>query len=435
MKYVRLICFSVLLFFHTYSAYGITLKECIDLSLKNSKVLLAYENLIKSNIYSHKKDQNSLLPQLSATGEMSYLNYDPKSDFKSGFEEKINAELSLDLKNIIARYPELSRMEIEKSTLLKALAENEIRKNITQDYYKLYILLKKKPEYLNTKTYFDEHVKDIEYLKSMGMDVKLDLIRAQMQRKSINISIQNINSTIKSTLLSLNSMMDSAFIEKDFFSMDDPLMDGAKSGPQPSEVKDTEKDGGAAQPDSLEKISINKISLVYENRLSELDLKIAEEAYKQSKLYSIPSLHFGVDHNFNNIDPNTEANRIYLAISLEVFDFAQKMNEEKQLKYNYEYQKNIYEENRKKLKLRIEQLIEEIDNAQAAYLHTQDNLEDEKKILYTARTYYRQGKLKETDLLDIFSEYLSAEEQAFEAQYNYLYKKAELDYIFEGFEK
>ena len=50
----------------------------------------------------------------------------------------------------------------------------------------------------------------------------------------------------------------------------------------------------------------------------------------------------------------------------------------------------------------------------------------------TAKEYYRQGKIKETDLLSVFSEYLEARQQSWEALDTYLDKKAGLDYLLAG---
>jgi len=106
--------------------------------------------------------------------------------------------------------------------------------------------------------------------------------------------------------------------------------------------------------------------------------------------------------------------------------------ERRRLKSAYEYQKNIFDENQRKLKVQIGQLITDIENLETVYKNTVKNIESATQNIETAKSYYEKGKIKETDLLSVFSEYLAAKEQFYENLYNYLYKKAELDFILQG---
>ncbi len=434
MKFFKIIVFLFLSVFVSHSAFALTLEECKRASLDNSNLLQAYENLIKSSIYSNKKDKASLFPQLTAFYQPDYVQFSDRSDFSYGYETKVGLTLSLDLNKLLVDYPQLSRLEIEKNKLLKSVAENEIQKDVTQNYYKIYVFLKKKKDYQDADSYFKEHIKDIENLQAKGVDVKLDLIRADVQMKSLNIALGNANSEISNALISLNSLMRTSYKEEDFAVMDVPDLEAIQTDQNVFDENIPEEPIEDSPIENIEKIVPNKIFKLEQSKLDEFDLKIAKETYEQSKFYYMPSLQLGVDHNIRTVDPNVEEYKSYLVLNFNLFDFGQKANESKKLKYNYEYQKNFFEENQRKLKVRIDQLIIEIENLQTTYKNALDNLKSAQKSIDTAKIYYQQGKIKETDLLSVFSESMSVKDQVYETLYNFFSKKAELDSMVRGME-
>ncbi len=417
------------------SAYPLALNECITRSLDNGKLVQAYENQIKAAIYDYKKQRSELLPQTVATTGVDHLWYSPKADLDplSGFVGKVGVELSMDLQKLIASYPELARLEIEKSELLKTITRNVIRKEVTQDYYTLYVLLKKKKDYEGVDSYFGDHIKDVLKLQDSGVDVKLDLIRAQVQQNSIHVSMSNINGEISKALISLNSRMASDFKESDFASMTEPELPEATAQAifNENEPK-TEAEIQTSYVERVEAGYAKKLSDIYQLKLDASEVKIAKEAFRQSQFYYIPSLQFGAEHNIHTIDPTVEAYRLSLSMSLNIFDFPQKEFEKRKLERTYAYQKDVFDENERKLKVQIDQLITDIENLQTTYKNAVANLGGATQIIVTAKTYYEQGKIKESDLLSVSSEYLAAKEQFYEALSNYLNKKAELDFLLEG---
>jgi outer membrane protein TolC len=408
-------------------AYAVTLEDCKIRSLHNSKLLESYENLIKSNIYAHRKDTSALFPQLSASYTPEYLQFSKRSDLHNGYQSAVGVTLSWDIQKILSAYPRLSNLELMKSKLVKKIAEKEIIKNVTQDYYRLYVLLQEKHAYSDAQSYITDHIRDIENLYRKGVDVRLDLIRAHVQLNSLYISISNINEEINNVLLSLNSSMNTEYQESDFSTMDAPDM--AAMATEQTVFDENVPEAAAANPyiAHIEKIFPARVSHLEVSKLAELDVKIAEETYRQSKFYYIPSLQVGLDRNIQPIDPSVEEYRIYLSINLDIFDFGKKANEEKQLKFNYESQKNLFEDDQRKLQVQIGQLITALKNIQTAYKNTIYNLNNAEKGLQTARDYYRQGKIKETDILSIFADYLNVKNQSYETMYSFLAKKAELD--------
>jgi len=421
------------LFLLSHSIYAATLEECKTMSLRNSKLLESYKNLIKANIYVYRKDQSALFPQFSGFYQPDYVQYSDHVDFaRHGWRDKVAATMSIDIQKILANYPQLSKEEIEKSKLIKKIAENEIEKNLTQNYYRLYILLKKKSYSTDAQSYFIEHIKDIDKLKSKGVDVKLDSIRARVQLKSLYISIGNVNQEVTNTLIALNSMMNTQYKEADFSMMDTPDIATIETDQTIFNENVPEASIKSSYIEDVEKSIPQRIAGLEQSKLDEVDVKSAQEKYRQSKYYYLPLLQGGFEHNIHTIDPAIETDRAFISLNFDIFDFGQKANEGRQLKYSYESKKNLFDESQRKLKVQIDQLITEIENIQTTYKNASDNMRSAEEALDTAKDYYQGGKIKETDLLSIFLEYMNAKDQNYEILYSFLSKKAELDSIVRG---
>ncbi len=406
MRFLTGFFLLIVCLFHSVWAQAVSLEDCKAQALKNNDLIVAYEALIQSDIYSWRKDKSSLFPQLTAFYQPDYIQFGGRSDLarKHGFETRAGSALSWDIQKILTDYPALSRLEIGKSRLLKSIAQNEILKNTTQDYYRLYMLLKKKRNYQDAEDFFQVHIKTIRQLQSKGVEVELDLNRAQVQLRSLGISLANLDNEINDVLIEFDSMMNAAYKEADFSVMDAPDM----SVPNP---------GG------------EDYSRVEESLLDKTDVNIAEKEFEQSKFYYLPTIQLGLEHNSNTVDPNVEEFRSFLSLNFDIFDFGQKSNEVKQLKYNYQYQKNLFKDNQRKLNLHIEQIFNDVYALKLIYKSTLDNVNGADQSVKIARLYYKEGKIKETDLLSIFSDYLNAQDQSYQDLYDFMSQKAELEAI------
>jgi outer membrane protein TolC len=426
-----IIFYAVFLF--SNSVYAITLEECKISALRNSKLLEAYENLIKSSIYSNRKDTSTLFPQISGFYQPDHVQYGPNVDFaRHGYRNKLGVNVAVDIPKILANYPQLSNLEVEKSKLIRKISENEILKNLTQDYYKLYVFLQKKKYYMDAQSYISAHIKDIDDLQSKGVDVKLDSIRAQVQLTSLYISVSNVNQEMTNALTSLNLLMNTEYKESDFSNMDAPDMATIETDQTVFDKNVPEANTKGSYIEDVKKNIPQKIAALGQSKLDELDVKLAKEKYRQNKFYYLPTLQGGYEHNAHTIDPSIETDRTFLALNLDIFDFGQKAYEGQQLKYSYESQKKLFDESQRKLKVRIDQLITEIEKIQTTYKNATDNMKNAEKALDTAKDYYQQGKIKETDMLSIFSEYMNAKDQSYEILYSFFAEKAELDSLIRG---
>ena len=380
------------------------LKDCVGLAAANSAAVKAYEEKLNASMAANERDRKALLPQLSAAGEEGYSTYARQAGLEDGLTGKVGLQLNWDLAKVLAKYPRLSRLEADKARVLLTLAQKALARDVAKDYYQLHVLVGKKTDYAAAQDYFSSHIKDIERLRDQGLDVKLDLLRASIQLKSLAVSAATIETDIAGALLSLNSATGGKFETADLAFSDIPVPAGMET---PA--------AGEAAP--------------LEARLDELETETAAENYRQSAYAYAPSLTFGVDRSVTPIDPATELYRTFLALNIGIFDFGQKAADRKSLLAASEFQRQTALDNRRKLLLAAARLEGEIRNAAFACRITALNLADADKSLETARDYYRQGKIKETDLLTTASDYLGVKEQARDALAQYLDKLADLYYL------
>ncbi len=425
-----------LIFLCSPSLYAITLENCISRALENSDLIKAYENQVQANILTYHKGQIDLLPQPAVTSESNRFWYGPESGFPRlhAYMQRWSTNVSWDLAKLMGYYPRLAHLEIEKSRLLAIIARNEVEKEVTNEYYRLYVLLKKKRDYGEVDQYFSDHIADIEKQHSSGVDVTLDLGRARVQQKSLHISLSSINAEASNELISLNSLTKSNFKEADFDSMTEPILADVKTNQSVFDENNPTEETSNSWVENAEANYAKEMPHLYQTKLNESDLKVAREAYRQNWFSFLPPVQFGEDHNIHSLDPATEKDRMFFSVSLSLLDFPDKIIEGRRLKHDYEYQQYIFNDSQRKLKVQINQLITNIESIQTIYKNAVENLKSSEENTKTAKIYYQQGKIKETDLLNVFSEYLAAKEQVYEALYDYLSKKAELDFILKGAE-
>lgn len=380
------------------------LKECLTMAAGNSPRVKAYEEKLSASILAQKSAKRSLLPALSVSGEEGYSTYSQDSGLHSGMTGTLGVQLDWDLPKVLAGYQRLAGLETDKSRLLLDMAKRTLAREVEKDYYRLHILAAKKADYAEAKAYFLTHIASIEELGEHGVDVKLDLLHANMQFRSLGVTADGVETDLKSALMSLNSATGANFKEGDF-----PFAD------VPAPVVSPVPQGLAATAP--------------ETRLDDLELRTAEENYRQSGYFYAPTVSFGANRAITPIDPATERTRAFLGLSLDVFDFGRHIADRKSLLAEREAQRAANLEDLRRLRLDIETLRTSIANAAATCDAAGAGLADADKAMKTADEYYRQGKIKETDLLSVFSDYLTAKEQARDALGDYLDKKADQDYI------
>lgn len=397
---------------------ALDLDGCVKMALASSHAFKASGLNVEAARSAYARDRRALLPALSVTGEDGYNHYQAGSGLRDGLMGQVGAQLSWDMGKTLSGYPEAARLELEKARLLRDLDEKDIVRGVTQDYYRLYVLLGKREDYAEAQKYFFSHIEDIEKLEGAGLDVKLDRVRAEIQFKSMELTGKALETQIAGALSSLSYTVGAELRAEDLvfeggaeaFSR---LPDLANGGP---EVSSCCADAGGG----------------YSARLDRLETSSAFEAYRQSKYAYAPTLALGLARNLDSIDPATELSRTYVAVNLPLFDFGARAAGRKALLRGYEARKETELESQRTRRLALKTLAAEIDSASASYEGLRKNYEAAAGNVETAKLYYAEGKIKETDLLSIFSEYLDAKQQSRDALGSYLNKKAELAYLLAG---
>jgi outer membrane protein TolC len=126
------------------------------------------------------------------------------------------------------------------------------------------------------------------------------------------------------------------------------------------------------------------------------------------------------------MDPSTEEYRGYVALNFGIFDYGGRGKEREALSKEAQFQADSARDNLKKLALSAAQLERRIKLSAAACLSARDTLADASAGLETAAVYYRQGKIKETDLLSTFSDYFEVQKKTRDTLGEYLSLRNEL---------
>jgi outer membrane protein TolC len=139
MKTIKTLFYSAVVLFLPARLLALDLDGCVKMALSASHALKASDLNVEAARSAYARDRRTLLPALSVTGEDGYNHYQAGSGLRDGLMGNVGAQFSWDMGKTLSGYPEASRLELEKSRLLRDLAEKDIVRGVTQDYYSLYI--------------------------------------------------------------------------------------------------------------------------------------------------------------------------------------------------------------------------------------------------------------------------------------------------------
>lgn len=395
-------------------AHAFTLNDCLVVAARKDPALAAMERRVASAGLTQTKDLRSLLPSLSLGDEASYSAFKEDAGLANGMDNKANADLEWDLQRMLSapqKQSELSRLRAAK--VLKQ-AQTQLRLDVTRAFDHCRVASVRAAEFLKAVEFVDGHIHDIQRLQGMGMDVALDLLRAQSQRKSLDLAMNGNDAQLQDALSTLRLETGLDVSAKDF---DAALAISLSEAPVAQDI---------------ESRLAQRLSGVAAAQLADLDLKSARLAYDASGFFSAPLVHVGLDHSFQAADPATPVDRAYGSLSLPVWDWGQRGLDSDRLKADLEAQGLDHEAQMRDLRLQAEQLASGLAHARNAYTISAAMVEDAAKGLGIAKTYYKQGKVKETDLLSVFSDYLGAQGQFSDALLDCLDKQAAWDAFWDG---
>jgi outer membrane protein TolC len=298
--------------------------------------------------------------------------------------------------------------------VLLAQAQIQVRHDVTRAYNKIMVLRHRADERLQAIGYVDDHLKDIERLRSLGVDVELDLLRAESQRKSLDLAATSQDADLQDALASIRSLTSKDLSDEDF-------------QPNQSWLSTVTSDaaGSGAGVDYVMQDTL-------QGQLTLLDLESSRLVTLGTGPIAAPILKVGINHAFLSIDPATPMDQTYASLTLNAFDWGQRVAEGRQRAQELAAQQKATRDELRQLKLTASQLGIDLAAARKAYDISTDLLQNAKKELDIAETYYRQGKIKETDLLSVFSDFLGAQDQQATALQDVLDKRAEWEALWAG---
>ena len=403
-----------LLLGNALTAGTLTVDDCVSAAIKANLPLAALQAQAQASAWAYRKDRGSLWPALALADEASYSRFGPEAAFADGPENKGNAELSLDLQRWLAPPSRGSQLNMRRNGLLIRQAQSLLKRDVIQAYDKAAVLLRKAEAQRQAGAYVDSHIRDIERLQGSGLDVALDLLRAKSQRRSLDLAANAQEAELLNTLALLRSLSGIDLQASDL-KTDVILAEAVPAGPVEAPA-----------------VPAEKLDATVQTRLAALDLETARLATLGQGRFAAPTLRLGIDHSFQAIDPNTPGDRGYGSLTFDAFDWGQRANEARQHEAELASQTKVAQDQLRQLRLTASQLAVDIQHARQAYAISTAIMQDAQKGMEIAKAYYRQGKVKESDLLSVFADYLTASDQRDEALLNALGKQAEWDALWEG---
>lgn len=400
-------------------AGAVTLEDCVSSALGASAAVASLRDQVQASVYAYDKDRHGRWPALSLSDQASYATYkpgafEPGSSLNDGVDDMANAELSTDLQQWIASPADLSRLDIQRNRLLLDRARAQLRHDVTQAFNKIMVLRLKADERRRAASYMDSHIKDIRRLRALGLDVELDLLRAGSQRTSLDLVAAAQDADLQNSLAALRSLTGMDLRPGDF-------------QPDPAWLASM-----TAEPGDPATLVGRHLEDTLQGQLTALDLASARMATRGTGPIAAPVLRAGLNHAFQAIDPATPVDQVYASLTLNAFDWGRRASEGRQRASEFTAQQKETDDQLRQLRLTAGQLAVDLAAARKAYAISAELLRDAQKGLDIAEAYYRQGKIKETDVLSVFSDFLNAEDQQDGALQEVLDQRAEWEALWSG---
>lgn len=207
------------LFAQAQESRTLTLKDAIDLSLKNSKLLKSNEAKIAQAVAAVKSAEENKLPEANVSASYLYLPAKPNIDLKSGnsnggapsVSQAVYGTLNLAMPLYNGgkiRYGIESAKFLEQAVKLDA--ENDrglVILNITNacvNLYKAHSAITLVKENLRQS---QQRVKDLANMEKNGLLARNDLLKAELQSSNIELALLDAESNYKLACVNMNIMM------------------------------------------------------------------------------------------------------------------------------------------------------------------------------------------------------------------------------------
>ena len=218
----KIFLLAILIFFSSFlyaqETRTLTLKEAIEMALKNSRQLKNNESKIREALDAVKEAEEKKLPDASVSGSYMYLPVKPTIDMKSGSGNggpsvsqvvygSTNVSLPLYNGGKIRYGIESARLLAEAVKLDADNDRSQLVLNIINSCINLYkahsAIALVKENLLQSQ----QRVKDFTNLEKNGLLARNDLLKAQLQQSNVELSLLDAESNYKLACVNMNILM------------------------------------------------------------------------------------------------------------------------------------------------------------------------------------------------------------------------------------
>jgi outer membrane protein TolC len=395
---------------------AVTLKELQDAAVRHSALTEASRNSVLAAELEREFDAGLARPRLSAYEQ---------PEFNGRIDNITGVQVNFDLPRIKSGFARLSLLNLDKARLSRQMSEAEIRRRVAREYLELYVLTRRSALQDSALAFYEGHIRDLKAVQSRGVDQGLAVVREEVQADNVRLGKNGTNVKIKTELALLKSLTGAALDHKSFGFEDVGTVDTAQVH---AEVPGAPEVVKGSSIDSLEATLDTAILSTPFCRQRRLEAAMAEETARQDRYAYLPVLQAGAELNTTY----SSDYRIFGGVSFDISGFLWRKTEYGRLACEAKSQRAAGEEDIRAFTQGVKQLAAEVENAQYNYYQGLGNVRKAREASTLGSDLYRKGRITQTDLFDIYSQYIEANEKMLDACHDYLVGKSDLTCVLQG---
>lgn len=396
-----------------------SLELLVDQVLQQSPMVEALEAQNGSSREAFRGSQNSLWPGINTS-----LLMEETDTFRSEF----GVEVNFPLQKILGGAARENSLKLEQNLLRGFLSREEIRLRITRNYLSVYLLSQRGAIFRDAESFYQSHIQDINRLINRGVDLRYDRSRSEVERRILEAKQKEVARDLQNALLEISSLAGRPFELKE--------MNFSGLEPDSQKMYSTNDFRYFSNRNRVEEVLEETIQKTALWRMESLSRDLAENLYNQSRYYAVPSLLVGSRvMGYQRKEPWNDNYQVYIAASIPISDLYIRNHEAKMRRQDYIAQKKILEDYGREFRLQIRQLMGDIEYSYGAYEMAKKNEQEAKSSVNIATIQYRQGRIKQIDILDTYSRYLNTREDSIDKLRQFYDKNLKLSFLLKEYNR
>ena len=382
------------------AASDVDLKKLNQQAQSHSSVIAAYQEKILSKNYKYHAAKAQRIPDISL-----YMNGDYNGNLGATYGSIIN----IDLKNYLSNPAVKLRLELSKAKMSKILAQQAVYQKISALYVDLYTSVKLISAYQHAQGLFNKQIYSIKRMVRAGVDARLELDRALLQRNYLTQRLNELHRDIKNCLTDINSMTQADYTLKSFGFAELKRMDRQHNA---QKIYSTDYFNSLCErPILMQKIR-SKLRRTLLWQVQDLDVQQARAIYHQSNYYDIPALQIGGEkYHYQDSNPLYSGEyRVFVALSFNLNNLYTNNKIRKSLQQELRYQKDFLVNYERTYNSSAKKLLNRIQTAYSNWQIAKKNVSKCGQMESLAFDQYRKGRIRQIDVIDIFNQCASGKE-------------------------